>query len=196
MAGNDISILIRQLQRMKNEWPQILKNVGQQACDIAVSKAVEEMVSEIRPKFDEVVDTFYGSYSPRYYERRETMYDILELEAHFTGSQAQLTLDYNGDDMTFRNGEPGLMELTFGEGYHGGASGTDRNGTMVTSPHYRQPPYLWSEWGRPAEYSDPPYDAFIDWLTEYWEGPTFQKLFERYCASEFEKGLSYNLLFT
>lgn len=194
MADNNIDILINQLKRIKNDWPKVLENIGHQAVDIAVSKAVLEMAEQFRPKFNEVVDDFYNSYTPSMYARRGSMYEVLKLSTHFDGSDATLSMDWGDDEMTFRDNKPGLMELTFGEGYHGGARGTDNHGVTVETPWYRTPPY-WDYWYFPANQSESPYDRFMEWVKEYWEGPTFQALFEKYCKSEFEKGLNYNLLF-
>lgn len=206
MANDNINVLINQLKKMRNDWPKAIESVGKVAANAAVSKSVEEMLKEFRPNFDKYVDEFYASSHD--YDRRGSMYNILKIKSNFKNNQADVSVDFDDSAMTFREGGTGLMELTFGLGYHGGAKSSkpDRKGRVVSGYHYRYPrmegtnketgeSYVaYPFWGYAAEHEDKsPYDKFIEWLSEFWEGPIFNELFQKYCQSEFERGLSSSL---
>ena len=146
--------------------------------DIADENAYREYgpieKAKIKEIFDQAVDEFYDSYSPQYYDRNRSLYNILDIQEDEYGMAATEAAGYtdlfNEDNMTkvtkARDGSS-LYDLVFMQGWHGGATGTDRNGMSVSSPHYRTPypgdsslkkGYI--RWGRQAARSTAPAKVF------------------------------------
>ena len=195
-SSSSIQALISQLEDFHENFEKAVKTAADEAADIALEKAIKEFMEPIRENFDKYVDDFYNSYSPRVYQRRFSMHEIYKPEINKLGEKKlELVINYEDGEMTFRGGGTGLLELTFGQGFHGGAAGTDHNGTTVSYPFTRAPVDRWWQWNHAAMKSDSPYEQFQEWFDSYWSGGGFQGIFEKHFNNEFEKALSYNLVF-
>lgn len=119
---------------------------------------------DIRDMFNDVVKEFYLDYEPLYYDRRESLYDLLYFRSKKTGTGRYLEFGFDPSNMThFRSGyggEDGLYDQVFRKGWHGGA---DKGGEDSGKPHpdpgtpyWRKPQkgerYTW--WGRAARIAD------------------------------------------
>lgn len=195
MAANTISNLINELRSFETDFVNSVQRCAESAVDIALERSVHTMLDNIQSKFKDTVESFYNEYEPKYYSRRGSMYNVLKTnQSHTANHKVDVEIDYDEDAMTYRDGSNGLFNLAFVQGYHGGAAGTDHNGMTVDAPSYRWPyeKYYW--WGGRAFKSESPYEQFDEnWLPQYWEGQTFQNLFEENFNIEFEKSLRTKL---
>lgn len=119
--------------------------------------------------FEEAVRQFYDAYSPSFYSRSESMYDVLNLQKNGDGliiyddvmdllDRTKMTVDRKGGD---------LFNKVFVEGWHGGAEGindalAERYGAHPSPgiPYYRTPHPYYTRWGKQAFRSESPYDRF------------------------------------
>lgn len=125
---------------------------------------VEERVKKM---FTDTIDEFYSSYTPDYYDRVESLYNILETTTISNG----LSISFNPDNMTsFRNGYSGgdgLYDQVFRKGWHGGA-GQGKDHPDPGTPYWRTPVGVYKYWGRPADVANiPPLDAIKKRVYEY-----------------------------
>ncbi len=195
MANGSIAQLINELGKLDRNITNNVKKYCDEAADIAITKSVNELLKPVPDKFKDVIDEFYNAYDPSYYDRRESMYDILRLSSkRISNGEVSVVLGFDDSGMSFRKGGT-AFQLSFVEGYHGGAVGTDHNGVGVDVPTYRWPPDKYYWWGNPAFKSDSPYEKFDKWMEQYWEGNTFQTIFENNFNSALERILSSNAIF-
>lgn len=115
----------------------------------------------VEPSFYTAVDNFYSDYDPIIYGRNYSLGNILGTEV----GDDYAEISFEESNMTvFRNGNSGLYDLVFKEGWHGGAKsgeGHPREGT----PYWRRG-YVGGNgsfysigWGRPAKRAPiPPYE--------------------------------------
>ena len=125
---------------------------------------VEEKVRTI---FNSVIQDFYSSYTPEYYDRRESMYNILQTEI----SENSLSISFDPSKMTsFRSGydgEDGLYDQVFRHGWHGGAPSGDGHPSSG-SPYWRAPVPYYNQWGREASIASvSPLDDFRRRISDY-----------------------------
>ena len=152
-----------------------LDECNKEALKQAFGKACEKASVKVKNNFREQIDAFYGAYAPSVYDRANDMYNVLKTSA----SEEELLIEWDTGAMRQfeRGGSITLADWTVGLGYHGGASGTDHNGITEGYPHYRCPVGKWWHWGKAAAFSESPYENFVDWLSEYWEGGEFSEDF-------------------
>ena len=100
----------------------------------------------------DVSNEFYSSYSPIEYDRTWSLYNALDVSTN----EEDITMSYEfiPEDMTtYRSGydgEDGLYDLVFRQGWHGGAKSGDKHPSSGT-PYWRKPIPFYSHWGRQAE---------------------------------------------
>ncbi len=115
--------------------------------------------------FTQAIDRFYSSYSPGYYGRTESLYDIFEIER----GAGSITIGFHPENMSSSEGSlgsAGLYEQTFKRGWHGGAgSGPDH--PAPGAPFWRTPYGVYKHWGRSAAVSTPPYEEISRRIEEY-----------------------------
>lgn len=136
---------ITKVNQMNKKYPQKYYNTAYEVCDTVITK-------------------WYSSYSPIIYDRVGSLYDMFKVRINGT----KLLVDIDGEGLS------GLSEylynLTFVEGYHGGAkSGTSYyrspQGTKLMAfphpqpgvPYWKTPIPEFYRWGRPAVRSFSPY---------------------------------------
>ena len=150
--------------------------------------SVKELMPLLESKYEELfhraVWEFYGDYSPEIYTRNYSLYDVVEINVDVEG----MTISYSGapeNATPFRKGGGTVFELSFMGGYHGGAasgdytvmpqSDPDDSGFTVRhtphpspgTPYWRTPHPWYTDWGRPAEWSIPPADVFMESKEEF-----------------------------
>lgn len=95
---------------------------------------IELLKLRVKQIFDESVYDFYSDYTPRYYHRNESLYNLLEMES----DDNMLSAWFEPSKMTgFRSGykgEDGLYDQVFRKGWHGGAG----SGDYTTMNHTRK----------------------------------------------------------
>lgn len=110
---------------------------------------------KIRTTFNLVIQDFYGSYTPRFYSRNESLYDVLQTQIN----SDSLRIWFDPGQMTpFRSGyvgEDGLYDQVFRKGWHGGAGSGDEH-PSPGKPYWRTPIPYYSRWGMEASVSDNP----------------------------------------
>lgn len=123
-----------------------------------------------------VAEDFYASYTPQFYKRRGSLYNLLVINLEDSGETFEG--HFNESAITFRNGyggEDGLYDQVFRRGWHGGAGSIDASKEAKMGAHpspgypYWRTPYSppdskktgYYHWGRPADISYPaPLDVF------------------------------------
>ena len=154
---------------MSNYEKEIIKNVKEKVESITpvVENKILDLVENKLTDFYKIsVMEFYNDYSPIYYERRYSLYNLFRIK------RVGNTLRYwfEPSEISSRTGyadEDGLYTTIFKDGWHGGAM---HNGVM----RYRTGTNF-SEWGKPAVRSQSsPYDMFIA-LKEDYENRGFRK---------------------
>lgn len=146
-----------ELSKFYNDWMDKLQKKAEEAVGEAIKNAyaryfilAEEKIKSI---FHTAVDHFYSSqFEPNRYQRRFSMKEILNTRV----SKDSLAVSFDPSKMTYRSGydgEDGLYDLVFREGWHGGAKkGPEHPEEGV--PHWRYPDPLYKYWGREAERED------------------------------------------
>jgi len=96
--------------------------------------------ARVEELFREAVGEWYGAFTPEYYERTNSLYDVLEITFDSEGMVNTDNVDslYNPGAMG-----DGLFDHVFKQGWHGGKAGSDH-------PHYRKPVGIWRYYSRPA----------------------------------------------
>ena len=166
---------------------------NQEACErclkdsgnIALGKSFVIAKEKAENEFKNYVNDFYKYKTD--YDRAGDMYNVLKVSA----SEKKTSFHYEWDEYAMsqfeRPHQGSLAELTVGYGRHGGAesSKADRAGNVVSGFHYRWPRIEYTNkagnhyvsypyWGDLAETDEKsPYDRFMEWLQEYFNGEEF-----------------------
>ena len=140
---------------------------------------VDKRVHDI---FNAVIQDFYSDYSPGYYDRHESLYEILQTEV----SEDSLSIWFDPSKMTpFRSGydgEDGLYDQVFRHGWHGGAASGEKHPATGT-PYWRTPIPYYSHWGRRAAVSSVPPLEDMQRRVEDYEKYEMQADFDRAWAA-------------
>lgn len=186
---------------------QLATEAATRATKKLMDKIYNRLEMELQDIFDLEARRFYDDYNPKFYDRRLSMFDALIIKkADGKDGIVGIEFDWDNDAMQYRNGYEtsygnlSLLELTFGEGYHGGAMGSahyqrkslnknkewvgDNNIHFLETPLWRTPYGKYYYWGEPAYKSDSPYDLFMNKSEKWWSTkakkyiePMFVKLF-------------------
>ena len=164
----------------------VAKRAAERAVYEAVEKAqpefldiLEERVTKI---FNNAIDAFYTDYSPDYYGRSYSLYNLMQIER----GDKTLSVWFEPEEMSsFRNGyngEEGLYDQVFHKGWHGGAGGISEEKAGVYGVHpgympggnvpvWRTPAPYYTSWGRAAEVMSPsPLEKIKDDVDTYSSG--------------------------
>jgi len=148
----------------------VAKRAAERAVHDAVEKAQPEFLNILEERvkniFNSAIDAFYADYSPDYYGRSHSLYDLMQIER----GEESLSVWFEPKEMSsFRNGyngEDGLYDQVFRKGWHGGAGGISEEKADVYGAHpgympggnvpvWRTPVPYYTRWGRPAEVMSP-----------------------------------------
>ena len=141
----DVQINNSALQRIVEQAKRALY----EAAYAAALDILKEIELDLQRIYNEVVGEFYSSYSPAFYGRNGSLYDLLVFES--SGDSVRWGFDPSNATPFERGGGSGaLYEHVFRQGWHGGATGTDHNGYSVGTPSYREPIPWYSNWGAMA----------------------------------------------
>jgi len=126
-----------------------------------INEVAKECVNAIADDVDLIfrtfIEEFYASYSPKYYTRTGSLYDVYNVKANGTKISWESPYIYPGGH---RLGGKALYQYVFQSGYHGGApygkpdaDGNPHPGYMAwrlypPNVHSQEPPYIY--WGNPA----------------------------------------------
>jgi len=169
MAFNADDYINKMKERAQEIADQVLECMNE-ATQRASDRYIELVDERIQECFRDAVAAFYDNYQPKYYDRNESLYDILDTE--LTGESYWIS--FHPENMTpYRTGytgEDGLYQTVFKEGWHGGAAyGEDHPSPGV--PHWRTPEGIYRYWGRrAAKAADSPFDDFKYRLQDYADG--------------------------
>lgn len=154
MAAADIGAW---LDKKLEEYVQKIQVAANKALDEALKDFAPYAESEITNLFKEVIDDFYNDFSPAYYHRSNSMYNIMKVNIH----DKKIRIEMSGDALQYRNGSGGemLYQTAFKQGFHGGAPGGPGHPSDGT-PYYRTPYPHFIHWGRPASISPSPFEQF------------------------------------
>ena len=122
----------------------------------AIEKEIAEMLAleiyeDAKRAYAQIINSWYASYSPKYYNRKMDLKDTGEIVLEGTS----VSIYTKSDPLTGHHlGAEGLYDLTIKKGYHGGST-------------YRGPLYIWSHPTGPAVRSFSPFRAMQSWIEHY-----------------------------
>lgn len=140
-------------QICKKKVEEQIAELNKKAIEKALPKFVEKMDKELKNRYELSVDRFYESYNPQFYERRYSLYSLLQTDYDQSKKTYNLEFDpsklqYTGADAaSYSHGESGLYNTVFRGGFHGGAY---HDGDF----YWRKPYPYYTQWGRKAAYSE------------------------------------------
>lgn len=138
-----------------NKWVDDLVKHVQEVANESYKEAGQELLPEIEVGlemiYQQAVDQWYGAYSPEFYGRSGSVYDLMEIEA--MPEDLYLEYAFNGDGLTHDRHGGSLFQKVFVKGWHGGAY----DGSTM---RYRKPVGFWYMWGRQAVRTASPYFLF------------------------------------
>ena len=138
-----------------NKWFKEMVEHAKERATTALNEAWVEVKPEIVDAFEEIykqsVDRWYGAYTPIFYSRNHSLYDLMEMEDDDAGGA--LTFLFDGANMTHDRHGDSLFEKVFIKGWHGGAYAGD-------TIRYRTPYGGYWHWGRRAIRTLPVYFIF------------------------------------
>lgn len=162
-----------------------LKQKARDEANKAISKSYKELFVEVEKDvkeiFHSVIKNFYEDYTPQFYERNESLYDLLQTDR--TDNSLQIWFDptkmttFRGDssDGAGYSGEDGLYDQVFRKGWHGGAGSISKEKEEMWgahphpgTPYWRTPEPHYTYWGRPAKVSEKsPLDDMRERIFDY-----------------------------
>jgi len=171
-------------------WVDEIRAAVQECASIALDRAWPEWLEfcerHVQSLFNESIDDFYNSYSPKY-KRRGTLYELLFIDIQGESFSVQ----YDEDNLYFSHGGGGedyLYDLLFEGGYHGGADDGEDHPSPGT-PYWRAG-RRFSRWGRPAKQTASPkatFDSLVDNFDRNIAQKEFEILIRQYLTEELER---------
>lgn len=158
------------------------KNVSK-VSNLIKQDLIVEAEKNAKKAFREIIDDYYAEYDPKFYGRPSVgLYDLLVIENNMAGFDPD-NIGYDPSRAIDINDESGFKEyfydITFRQGYHGGADKGDYHPAYGT-PLYRTPqPYEddhgrfhsgYHRWGWESvksDMNDAPLDRMRQWGTEF-----------------------------
>lgn len=173
-AGDSLRALVSQIEEAYIE--NLRKQVNKAAED-AWREFLPSIGEKLKEAANEAADMYYGAYTPKFYNRNESIRRLLQYETSNGGTS--LLYGYESENMTpYRNGNTeGPYQKFFKEGWHGGAMSSGGMG-----PHtmrYRTPYQYYRWWGGVAVQSASPYEEterLISQLERAWIPDEFKRL--------------------
>ena len=183
MRDSDIDELIAGIKSNIKAFCDELLDVMNEETEEASHKAYREFAifqkRKIKDMFHKAVEDFYGDYSPEFYDRNESLYDILHIRTGMYGMASYDSYEdlYDSSKMTTDRKGGSLFEKVFEQGWHGGAESGDGHPKPGT-PYYRTPESVYSRWGRMANRSVAAKDTFEQELSIAEGG----EIYREFCA--------------
>lgn len=168
-----------EIKKIRDSAEKACKQSLEQAIDAADEEAIPIEMETIKDIFRDSIERFYDSYSPKYYSRNRSLFDIAELERINGGFRANLD---SSAVTPFRDGGDGVYELVFKKGWHGGAMGkADIRKYAPSSMSWRTPYGYYTYWGDKATRADiSPWEDFAKKAREYWEDASdYQEILDK-----------------
>lgn len=139
--------VVRNVDIYTEQLKKRLHELGNRAVKKATHDLFGYMEIEIGMIFRDIVDEYYADYSPLFYNRNESLYNILITGRSENPDNPTMFIELDPGMMTgYRSGYQGgdgLYDTVFRKGWHGGAD-KDKNGMHPDegTPYYRTPyPY-------------------------------------------------------
>ena len=155
---------------------RIKENLAEQvnaAIDATWPEFFDVMEGRVNEMFDESVSEFYSGYSPEFYGRTGSLYEVMTV----IRTDDSLTLHFEPSNATVMNNGDTVYGLAFKHGWHGGATAPD--GVM----RYRTPYPYYKHWGRPAVNSGSPYEALKAKVEGFDTQALFDSILNRHLAN-------------
>lgn len=158
--------------------------IAEQKSNEKYARWLDGMIQSI---FAYVIETWYASYHPRYYQRNESLYDILETSPADGG---YVDFRVSSDHITPTRGgnKDYIYILTYRQGWHGGAWSSVGIGPSAP-PRYRTPYKRWDYWGTIAAHSPAPRDEFQRVLDRILDDDTRNGTYGEIATEETNKAL-------
>lgn len=140
----------REINAWLEEINRRVKSTIQQAVEAARKEFLFSLEDKVQTIFNSVVQDYYASYTPTFYDRNESLYNLLQTSVK--GDSLRIWFD-PGAITPFRSGytgEDGLYDQVFRHGWHGGA-GSGEGHPAPGRPYWRTPVPYYSHWGREAD---------------------------------------------
>lgn len=159
--------------------------IAEQKTNERYSRWLEE---QIRTIFISVITSWYSDYQPRWYQRNESLYNILETNP---GDAGYVDLRTSSDNVTpTRSGDRDYIYiLTYRQGWHGGAW-SETDGNTASGPRYRKPYKRWTYWGSIAKHSPAPIGEFQRLLDQVLDDDTRNGVYQTIAREETSKVLT------
>ena len=193
MSVNSIKEMTRKinsdLERLANRTLDELNKATTKASELAIQEFGAYQREEIARIFNSAVDQFYEAYSPRFYKRTHSLYDVLDMKIDNSGGvnygNESLFRDlYDESQMTSTRSGGSIFDQVFVHGYHGGAPSIDSGKAEIWgkhpdpgTPYYRKPGFVkypnsnrrkwhrYGKWGRKAIQTKAPIKMVYDELS-------------------------------
>ncbi len=191
--------LEREFEDRCKQWQERTLAAGQEMIPGLKEKVFREFgeyqQKEVTRLFKEAVKQFYDSYDPDFYPRSRSLYNALNLEPDEYGIiDEQIDSDslFSAEGVTpFERGggSQGLYEHVVMEGWHGGATGTDKRVKTREVPSYRAPYDRYSRWGHVAFRTMPPHDLAMNSIRKHETvmDSEYESIATKHCAEINEK---------
>lgn len=181
------------IERYLNE--QYIKKIEKKLIPV-YEKAGKNFFKTVKNKlenmYESTIDEFYRDYTPDFYERRGSLYNLLDIMV----SDDELSWSFDPSKISYRNNrqgaEDGLYDLVFRQGYHGGSK-SDKNGTHpnLGVPYWRTPYPKFSQWGKQATKAETsPLERFKEKISIYENNGEYQDDFDTLVSAKLNKAVS------
>lgn len=153
--------------KKKKIYNEAVKNVGAIRRN-AIMKTMPKAITKARMIFRTAVDSYYEGYSPRVYNRTESLYSAMEIKFTQDGFKLVFGESLKG---SHRVGNDYIYDVMFKKGVHGGAPHNGDYYWRYPGPQAAAslgiPPYIaWYPWGA-APRSESPWEYMKSEWTAY-----------------------------
>jgi len=195
-AGDAVDLMRSFLEEFANEEKRKTERAVTRALKRVDRDIAKYQRDEIQRVYKETIKRFYDEYTPNIYQRTGSLYNLMSVTEDTETNIVAWDYDEKKMTPTRKNkagGREYLMDIVFGEGWHGGADkGPGHRNPGV--PYYRQPPPYYRHWDRypAARYPGSPYQIAEEAIRKLDEpgGPfwvEFERLANQYIAEELSK---------
>lgn len=137
-------------------------------CSAEFKRIINDINQEYKKKFykeaESAISIWYNSFQPRFYNRKEDLYNIYDIEV--IGYNAYFRMGPEYMKKKHHQSNEYIYESSVVRGYHGGSIGEDRHGEVVDIPYYRAPLGRWTHWSNPSPQSSIALEEYLSDLDE------------------------------